>query len=189
MMFGVDDAIELGIGAVGLGMQVFGAFGASNTAKEEAKVSKDEALHEQNINDLKTQQMELEGRRSLLQTFRNTQRAVAMGINSAVNQGSQFGSGLLGGIADTQNQGNFNALGINQALSIGRNINTENQGISQDRMKMADLKGQEATSNAWQSLGGALMKSGGTIGNLGANLFSGFGKSSNPYYGPLNYNG
>lgn len=176
-MFGVDDAIGLGIQAVGLGMQIFGGNKQSQISAEMAKVSKDEAMHEKNINNLKAKQMELEASRTQLQNIRNIQRARAMGIASAVNQGANKGSGLQGGLASISDQGIFNMLGVNQALSTGRGINAENNFISDDKMKMADLKGQSADAQGWASLGGALMKAGGTFGSFGANLFGGGGSN------------
>ena len=158
------DPISLAISAVGLGMSIFGGMSQSKTAGEEAKVSQDEARQEQGINNQKQMQMELEGRRAQMENIRNIQRARAMGINSATNQGAQFGSGLQGGLADITDQGLFNMQGVEQGLAIGRNINAYNQNITQDKIQMASLKGQEATNAAWSSVGGALIKAGPIVG-------------------------
>lgn len=179
-MFGIDDAIEAGIAAVGLGMQIFGSNKQAQVSHQMAQVSKDEAMHEQNINDLKQRQMELEGQRSQLETIRNMQRARALGISASVNQGANMGSGLAGGLAQVQNQGGWNILGINQGLEIGRGINTQNKSISADKMQMADLQGQSADAQGMQSMGGALLKSSGTIGSLGANAWGGISNSFFP---------
>lgn len=183
------DPLTLGISAVGLGMQVFGAFGQADASEELAALSKKEAAHEQNINALKVQQMQTEARRSQLQSYRNTQRARAMGIAAAVNQGASKGSGMQGGIFDVQNQGLFNVLGVNQGLEIGNKISKENDAISQLKMQMADVKGQAAEAQGWSSLGGSLMKSAGVFGSFGNTLGGLFNSPSNPYYGPLDYNG
>jgi len=187
-MFGIDDAIGLGIGAVGLGMQIFGGSSQSKASAEAAKISKDEALHEQNINNLKTKQMELEAHRSQLQTVRNMQRARALGIASAVSQGANKGSGLQGSLAQISDQANWNNLGIGQALMIGQDVNKENNYISQDKMKMADVQSDMASAQGLSSLGGSLVKSAGLFGQFGSSI-GGMFKSSNPYYGPLDYNG
>lgn len=163
------------IGAVGLGMQLFGGNKQAEASKAMAEASADEAKHEQQINNLKSQQMELEGRRSQLQTIRNTQRAVAMGVNSSVSQGASTGSGILGGVYDTQNQGAFNLLGIGQALQTGRDINAQNNSISADKIKIAQYGGQAAEGQGIASLGGAVMKSGGLVGQFS----QGFGGSGN----------
>jgi hypothetical protein len=169
-MFGIDDAIGLGLGAIGLGMQIFGGSEQSKISKEMAEVSKDQAMHEQNINDLKMQQMELEGRRSQIETYRNIQRARALGVASAVNQGAQSGSGMKGGQAQVTNQGLFNLQGIDFGLSIGRGVNKENQFISQDKMKLADLGADMSSAQGLASLGGSLMKAGPIFGQFGASL-------------------
>lgn len=170
------DPISLAIGAVGLGMSLFGGLSSSSNAKEQAQVSADEATQEQNINDQKQQAMEIDARRKQLETIRTNQKAQAMATEAATNQNAQFGSGLQGGLAEVQNQSLFNLSGINSSLDIGRNINQYNKNISSDKMKMASLGGEAATDQAITSIGGSLMKIGPTIGALtkGMSLPTGF---------------
>src|ERR1044071_3500172 len=158
------DPISLSLQAIGLGMQIFGGMSQSQHAKEASEISKDEAMQEQGINSLKQRQMELEAKRTQLENIRNNQRARAMATEAAVNQGAQFGTGLLGGLAQINDQTDFNMLGVNQGLEIGRGINQFNQKISQDKMRMADVQSSMATDQGWQSLGGSLLKAGPTIG-------------------------
>lgn len=180
------DPVSLALGAVGLGMQIFGGAGQAENAQQAAAVSQDVAKQEQGINDTKQKQMELEGRRTQMENIRNNQRARAMAENSAVNQGAQFGSGLQGGLGQIQDQSMFNMSGVNSALTFGRQINTYNQAISSDKQQLAQIQGDSATNQGIMSLGGSLMKAGPVIGQLS----KGFGgSSSNPYYGPLDYNG
>jgi len=171
------DPISLAIGAVGLGMSLFGGLSGASNAKEQAKVSADEAQQEQGINDQKQQAMEIDARRKSLETIRHSQQAQAMALASATSQGAQFGSGLQGGLAEVQSESNFNLAGINSSLQIGRNINQYNKNISADKMQMSSLGGQAATDQAITSIGGSLMKIGPTIGSLtkGMNLSTGFG--------------
>ena len=82
----------------------------------------------------------------------------------------------------------FNLLGISQGLEIGDKIANENTAISGLKMQMADVKSDAAEAQGWASLGGSLMKSSGIIGQFGTNI-GGMFSSSNPYYGPLDYNG
>jgi len=166
--------LEIGLDVVGFGMQAFGAFGAASAAHQEADISKGIAADEQQISDQKRQQMELEARRSTLQQFRNIQRLRAQATAAAVNQGANFGSGLKGGLAETTNEGLFNAQGIQQNLKFGENIFNINSDISSKKMQLADVQASMATDQAWMSLGGALMKNSGTIGNLGKNAASMF---------------
>lgn len=171
------DPISLAIGAVGLGMSIFGGMGQASKSAEAAQISKDEAQQEQGINAAKQQQMEIEARRTQLENVRNSQRARAMATNAAVSQGAAQGSGLQGGLGQIQDQNMFNQQGVNQALGIGRQIGTFNSLISNDKMKMADVQSQSASDAGMASLGGALIKAGPIIGQIGAGATSGFGNA------------
>lgn len=177
------DPISIALGVVGLGMQIFGGSKQVENAGAEAKVSQDEARQEQNINDLKQQQMEIDARRQQTQIIRNVQQAQALGLQRATNQNAQFGSGLAGGQGNATSQGLFNLQGVNDALSIGRGINTFNQNISSDKIQMAGLQSSDATAKGITSLGGALITAGPTIGKIsqgfspGGGLFGGGGAS------------
>ena len=172
------DPLSLALGAVGLGMQIFGGMSAANNAKQQAAVAQDEAAQEQGINNAKQQAMELNGRRSQLENLRNNQRARAQGIEASVNQGAQFGSGIQGGLAATDDNSMFNMVGVNSALQTGRQINAFNSNISTDKMKMAALGGTAATDQGIASLGGSLLKSAPTLGAIGQSGWNGL-KSMN----------
>lgn len=147
-------------------MQIFGGMSSASNAKAQAAVSQDEARQEMGINAQKQQAMEIDARRRSLEQVRQTQQAQSLATARATSQGAQFGSGLQGGLAEVQDQGNFNLQGINQSLQIGRQINQYNQNIDQDKIQSAALGGQQATNQGIMSLGGALMSSGPTIGKL-----------------------
>src|SRR5438045_747983 len=116
------DPLTLGIGAISLGMQLYGRFSGAGHASQFADLERQQAGLEQQINAQKKQQMELNGRRQLLEVYRNTQRLKAQGLAVGVSQGAQYGSGVAGGQAQISDQGAYNALGVNQNLQIGRNI-------------------------------------------------------------------
>ncbi len=177
------DPISLGIGIVGLGLQLFGTSKAVDNSRQIAGVNRGIASDEQQINAQKQQAMELSARRMQLENLRNNQRLRAQATNAATNQGAQFGSGLQGGLAQIEDQSLFNMTGVSQNLEIGRNIFGINTDISQKKMQLADLQGQQATNTALTSLGGALVKEGPIIGGLAKdvsawgsrNLSTGFG--------------
>src|SRR5258706_2000925 len=114
------DPLTLGIGAIGLGLQIFG--GAKQASDTSALAQKSYAINSQitglegQVNDQRRQAMELSARRQQLEIFRNTQRARAQGLAAATNQGAQFGSGLAGGQAQATDEGLFNIAGVNQNL-------------------------------------------------------------------------
>ena len=171
------DPISLAIGAVGLGMQIFGGMGQARASEEAARISADEAKQEQGINAQKQQAMELSGRRQQMEITRNAQRARAMAVQSATTQGAQFGSGLQGGLAEVTDQSLFNLVGVNSALETGRNINQYNNAITQDKYAMAKAQSSGAQDAGYASLGGALLKSGPIIGQIS----QGFGKSNSRF--------
>lgn len=175
------DPISAGLGILGTGIQLWSSFSAAHKASENAAAVAKENIHiasdEQAINDQKRQQMQLEAGRMQLQQFRNIQRQRALGIAAATNQGAQYGSGLAGGIAQTQGEGNTNLLGINQNLQIGQTIFGINNDISQSKMHLAQLNRDnaqdQANAQAWNSLGGSLVKNSGTIGGLSQDAYAG----------------
>lgn len=168
--------LTLGVGIAGLGLQLFGAIGASSAAEEAAGISKQIAGKEQDINEQKKLQMHFEANRMQLQQYRNMQRLRAQATAAAVNQGASSGSGLQGGLAATTASGNTNIAGILGNLQFGDTIFSLNNDISGFKKQMADVQAEQATSQAWGSLGGSLVNNAGTIGNLGTNAFGAIGK-------------
>lgn len=161
------DPISLGIGAIGLGMQLYGGISASQDAQRANQVQQDVTTQEANVNVQRQQAMELSARRQQMEVFRNTQRARAQGLNAATNQGASYGSGLQGGQAQATDQGLFNVAGINQNLQIGRNIFGLDAKISADKMQLSSIQADQITDQAWSGFGGALTKNAGTLANIG----------------------
>lgn len=170
------------LGAVGLGMQVFGGMGQAAQASKISQYSQDEAKQEEGINNAKQQAMYLNAQRTQMQNIRNGQLARANGVNAAVNQGAQFGSGLQGGQAQATDQTLFNMSGVNSALQTGAQINNFNTQIDQDKILTAQAQGTSATDQGIASLGGAVMKAGPVIGAFGASAGGFFGSSSKGNY-------
>lgn len=179
------DPLTLGIGAVGLGLKLFGGFDAMNKSNEAYGVQQQITGQEQQIQNQRQKAMELTGRRQQLEIFRNMQRVRAAGTNAAVNQGATLGSGYAGGQAQITGQGMFNSLGVNQNLEIGRNIFGINQGISNNKMKLSGIQSQISTDQGISSFGGSLMSAAPTLSNIaqvpfGNNLGAGGNWSGGP---------
>lgn len=167
--------LTIGLQAVGLGMQIFGAARASADAHQAADINKGIAGDEQQINEQKRIQMEMSSRRQQLEIMRNAQRARAQGTAAAVNQGASLGSGLQGALAQNTNQQYFNSQGVSNNLAIGENIFNTNNDISKKKMQLADVQANQATNTSLMSLGGSMVSNAGTIGNIGrqaTSLFS-----------------
>lgn len=176
--------LSIGLGLAGLGLQLFGGLGQADVASQQAKISAQVAGvsgqiagDEQQVQQQKFQQVQLEAERSSLQNFRRTQQIKAQGLAAAVSGGAEFGSGLQGAQGAETAEGLTNALGINQGLQIGQNIFGIDSDISQKRIQIAGLQSQSAllggtaaTDQGIASLGGALLKSGPTIGAFSKNF-------------------
>ena len=171
------DPISIGLAAVGLGISLFGSQKQAGVSQQQAQVSAGISQDEQQINVQKQQQMQLEGRRSQLQNFRNAQRMRANAQAAATNQGAAFGSGLQGGLAGVTNQEEQNTQGINQGMQISQNIFGINSDISNKRVQMAQLGGESAEAQGLSSLGGSLIKAGPIIGGFGKDIYSGSGSN------------
>lgn len=117
---------------------------------------------------------EIEQQRKRVEDLRNAQTATSAARSRAVNQGAQFGSGLLGGMAQVKGESNYNLLGIQQNTQIGENL----FGLDQ---QLTEAKIASAQAATLQSIGGSLTSFGGSVvnsmGNIGK-LTSGFGSSS-----------
>lgn len=177
------DPISIGLGLAGLGLSLFGGAEQASVAKQQAQISAQVAnvsgqisQDELQVQAQKQQQVQLEANRQQLQNFRNVQQAQAQSVAAATAQGAQFGSGLQGGLASASAEGNTNALGIAQNLEIGKNIFGIDTDISQKRIQIAGLQsqsallgGKAAEGQGFQSLGGALLKSGPIIGAFAQN--------------------
>jgi hypothetical protein len=121
-----------GLSLVGLGLQLFGGLQQAKVSQQEAQVSSNIAQQEENINNQKQLQMQLEARRSNLQNYRNAQRARAQGISASVQGGTQYGSGMQGGLDNIFNTATENVQGTNQAMQVSQSILGYNNAISQD---------------------------------------------------------
>jgi hypothetical protein len=176
------DPLTIGLQAVGIGMQIFGAMGASSNAHKAADINKGIAGDEMQINAQKQIQMEMSARRQQMEIMRQAQQKGAQATAAATNQGAQFGSGLQGGLAQVQDQAGFNSQGVTGNLAIGENIFGINNDISNKKMQLSDVQSSQATDQAWASLGGSIVSNAGTIGNIGKFASKGFSLGSSGNY-------
>lgn len=92
--------------------------------------------------------MEVDARRNQLEIIRTQQRARALGLATAKNQGSSGGSGLQGAYGQFSGQTGVNLLGVQQNLEVGRNIFDQNALISANNLATADLQNSYALQQA-----------------------------------------
>lgn len=150
---GASEAALGGLGAIGIGAvgsAVSGYFGMQ-AEQGVTQSSQNIAKLQEQANQINYNQARMTISRNSLQEIRNAQTARATAIAGATNQGAQFGSGLAGGEAQIAGQAGTNLLGLNQAASFAGQMNTVNQGISQQEISKA---GYQSTANMWQGIGG-----------------------------------
>lgn len=177
------DPFTLSLMAVGAATSIFGSISGAGVAKQSANISANIAQNEQLENNQRQQQMELQASRQQLENARNTQRARAQGVNAAVSDGAQYGSGLAGAQGAAQDQGLYNSLGINQNLGIGRTLFGLSNTISADKIQLAQLGGQAATDQGITNIGGDITKSASALGNMSKGTgFNPFGSTSSGNY-------
>lgn len=175
----------------GLGLSAFGAVGKAQAAKKQAQASQEVANLEMKQDAVRKRAMEMQAHRQQLEILRSQQRAQALAVNNANNQGAMFGSGLQGGLGQISGYSNFNLQGVDQALASGEQMFGLNAQISQQKINIAKAGGQAATATGLASLGGTLTSSAPTLKNLAGNLG---GTSANPntygsFIGGLGSNG
>lgn len=176
------DPLSLALGGIGLGMSLFGGFNqASNTrryAQQSSALASNIAEEEKQSNLLKYEKQALEGRRSQLESIRNSQRARANAEAAAVNQGASQGSGLQGGYGQISGQLNNNLQNVNFGQYYSQQNFAQANQMSDLKMQQAQLQAQyqsdTATNQGIQQLGGAIMSIGPKIGPM----FQGFGGGS-----------
>lgn len=175
--------IGAAVGAIGLGVSLFGSMGQADVAKKEAGVSAQIAGEEEQQNNVRQQAMMISAQRSQLQIVRNAQRARAMSIQTSTTQGASYGSGAAGGQAETTNEGYYGLQGVNNQVDFGKQMFGIDAQISQNKIQLAQLGGQSATDQGIASIGGAIMKAGPTIGAFSGNIGGAFGKMNGLFGG------
>jgi len=160
------------LGIAGLGMQIFGGASAAADQQRAYEIQQKISGVETQVNDQRKQQMNLDSQRQQLEIVRNSQRARSMALNSATNQGAQFGTGLQGGYGQISGQTNTNLLANSQNLEIGNNIFGLNNQISQYKSQLSGVQSDIAQDTAWSNMGATIGKSASTVSDL-----YGYGKS------------
>lgn len=167
------DPISAGLGIAGLGLKIFGGILGSDAAEQAHQAQMNIASAQVRENYQKSLAMTLQSRRQQLDILRNSQRARALALNAATNQGAQFGTGLQGGYGQIAGQSNENLLTNAQSLATGQRMYDLTNEITHYNMDLSSAQTQMSNAQGWSSLGGSLMQSGPTIGNI-AKGFGGF---------------
>lgn len=169
------DPVTIGLTLAGLAASVAGTIGATSTASQVSGIEQQNAGLEMQVNTQRKNAMEIDARRRQLDVVRNNQRARSMSETTATSEGAQMGSGLQGAYGQIAGQSGFNLQGVNQNLEIGRNIFGLDTQISQNKIQLAGLQGQQATDQGIATLGGDLTRSASSLSNIGSSVNKGLG--------------
>lgn len=134
------------LGAIGLGLQVYGQSQQARAQKQE------EALREQ--------QMNLDAMRQRREVVKNAAMARATALANASSQGAQFGSGLQGGYGEIAGQAGQQMQAVNQNQEIGAGIFAANRRYYTASV-FTDI------GSGLYSLGGSMINNAGTYSKLG----------------------
>jgi hypothetical protein len=114
--------------------------------------------------------MEVTSRRQQTQNLRSQQMARSMALNTATNQGAQFGSGLQGAYGSISGQSNVNAQSISQNLQLGEKMFDLSDQETASKMYRAQDQAAAASDAAMGKLIGGLGSSLGDLGKLGSSI-------------------
>jgi len=178
----------IGLAVAGIGLSGASAYQQSKAAEKQSEAQQQMIAEQQKQEAIRQRAMELDAQRKQTENLRQVQRARALAVSTATNQGANLGSGLQGGLAQVSGQGNWNALGIQQGLGFGQEMFASNAALSQDKIAYAQAQGDAATWAGLGSLGGTLISSASTLGNIGGNLFGRSGGGFGGFGGGSAYN-
>lgn len=165
------DPISAGLGIAGLGMKLLGGIMGSSAANQVHALQSQAYIQNMRQQGLNKQAMLLQSRRQQLDILRNSQRARALALNAATNQGAQFGTGLQGGYGQISGATNNNLLINDQSLSLGQQSASINDKLSSINWQIGESQTDMNNAQGLMSLGQSLLTSGPTIGNIMKSIF------------------
>lgn len=162
------------IAAIGVAAAVAGVGATIYASQQQASAQKKAIAAQQQAEAARKRAMELDAQRQRRQQIREAQvkRYQALAIANA--QGAQGGSGIEGAYGQISGQSGTNILGINQNEELGGRIFDANAAKGQADMQYASAGGIAGAGAGLSSLGGALVKNSGTIGQIGTYFSGGY---------------
>lgn len=163
--------IALVAGLAGIGMSLFGGQGEAKVAKEEAQVSQQIGMDEQQINQQRQNLATLTYQRQGIENMRRVQQGRALARTAAVagggsTMGTQAGSGERGAESQASAEGAFNAANLAQSYQIGTNIFGITSDINQKQIQLSQLGGIGAGYAGIAAIGQGLTQGAMSLGRL-----------------------
>jgi hypothetical protein len=168
--------MDLGTAGTGIGAGLSiagGIYSAVTGSRDQAQIAAQEraiAMDEIQMNQVRRTAMEVTSRRQQTQNLRSQQMARSMALNTATNQGAQFGSGLQGAYGSISGQSNVNAQSISQNLQLGEKMFDLSDQETASKMYLAQDQAAAASDAAMGKLIGGLGSSLGDLGKLGSSI-------------------
>lgn len=160
-----------------------GTYKQYSSAKKQGELQQQMIAEERKQEELRRRQMEIDARRRQMEILRQEQRTRAMSLAIATSQSAQGGSGLQGAFGQISGQTNTNLLGVNQSLSLGRDMFASNAALSDLKMGYAAAGTEAAFGRSLSNIGGSLFQLSGPLGRLlgGFGSFGGYGSNRMGY--------
>lgn len=162
--------ISAAIGAVSVAASAIGTGISVSAAQAQGSAQKQALAAEQQAEATRQQAMNYEAERQKQETIRQAQVARGVALNNAANSGSQFGSGVQGGISEITGASDTRVGGIGTEQSFGNSIFAANAARTGAQIRGADAQAEGAIGSGISSLGGMLIRDQGTITNIFGNL-------------------
>lgn len=162
-------AVGVGISAIGVGVQAYSS--AKQYDAQQTMIS-DQKTASKRAENVRYQQMYLDGQRRKRQAVRESIMARAQALSVGSNQGAMGSSGLAAAMGQAGARGLENQATTNASTGLGEQMFSANNAYSD-----ATFNGQSAVST-WQGVGafGRLLTQGGpTMARVGGQAFSSFG--------------
>lgn len=158
--------LQLALGAVSTGLQIFGASEQASGEKKqsEALLNEETARHKQFTLDFQRQRLE---------AVRNSIITRSLAVAAGASQGALNSSSVRSGAANTANKAAYQIQGLNQNQAIG-------EEVFQARREYYDAGGQVAFGQGLSSLGGVIGSNAETLAKVGTFAFGKLGAASQP---------
>lgn len=146
---------------VGLGISAAGTVGQQQAAQEQKAAINRQTAAQKEQAALSQRQADIANARQLRAQIRQRRIAEAAIVNAGANAGTQFSSGVQGGLASLGSQTNSNISYINETADINRQITGTQVDQANAISDAANAQADSATYGAIGQLGGGLFNAGG----------------------------
>jgi hypothetical protein len=153
--FAVGGPVGAALG-FGLGSSLGAAQQQNDASQQQVAAAQEAAAAQRRQAELQQKQADIANARALRSAVRQARIASASIVNSGANFGTQFSSGVVGGVQSVEGQNRTNISFFNQSNDI-------NAGITQNQIDVANSNVKTAQAQASSAEAGALGKLGGTI--------------------------